>query len=82
MWALCTDCGLLSCGSELDVSLLGRHLEEFEDRLGSSKWMWHVASSQAGFPYAAMLMGITGAGYLITAKKADGVSGASPLEEL
>lgn len=42
--------------------------------------MWHVA--QAGFPYAAMLMGITGAGYLITAKKADGVSGASPLEEL
>lgn len=44
--------------------------------------MWSVAGSQAGFPYAAVLMGITSAGYPMTAKKADGVSGASLLEGL
>lgn len=38
--------------------------------------------SWAGLSYAAVLMGITRAGYLLTAKKADGLSGASPLEIL
>lgn len=41
-WALCTD-RALACGPEPGVSLFGRHLEEFEGRLGNHKWMWSVA---------------------------------------
>lgn len=44
--------------------------------------MWSVASSEAGFPYAAMLLVITSTGYLPKAKKPDGVSCPLPLQVL